>query len=60
MATRVCLDRARANFKVRILSISSDTMLKNFSPGSSLKPEINDYIVQYIVVCSDAEKNAVL
>ena len=35
-------------------------MLKNFTPGSSLKPETNDYLVQYTVVCSGAEKDAVL
>ena len=34
-------------------------MLKNFTPGSSLKPETNDYRVQYTVVCSGAEKDAV-
>ena len=34
-------------------------MLKNFTPGSSLKPETNDYQVQYTVVCSGAEKDAV-
>ena len=34
-------------------------MLKNFTPGSSLKPETNDYLEQYTVVCSGAEKDAV-